>query len=274
MRVTGKYIAIILMLFAINIWGQSGSIIEQINAKLSSVRYLPVDSDRLQVGTMVVKQMTEWLQSDTSFSGRNWLKHVGKVSSPDKQFNIYTFNIPLIDGTHVFWGVIQMRPRDGKCRVFVLNDVSRQYTARPVFEQFTADRWYGSLYYEIIVQKVKGKKIYTLLGSCLNNSLFTNKKIIETLWFDENGLPIFGYPLFEYGLKVQSRVIFEYTIMAQMSIHYNKRLEMIIFDHLAPSSPLYVNNYKFYGPDASFDGFYFKDDLWRFFPNINPYARR
>ncbi|MCX7986007.1 MAG: hypothetical protein N2662_03615 [Bacteroidales bacterium] len=270
-----RIVIVFLLLGSIyNTYSQSPNFIQQIDELQAQIRYLSNDSDRIVLGQKICQLLSEWLKNETTFNETSRPKHVGRVNSPDKRFNVFTFNIPLIDGTHRFAGIIQMRPKDGLCKIYILNDISKQYESRPVFEQFLPERWYGSLYYEIIPRKVEDKKIYVLLGSCLNNSLFTNKKIIETLWFDENENPIFGFPLFDYGLKVQSRVIFEYTIMAQMSIHYNKKLDMIIFDHLAPSSPLYTNNYKFYGPDASYDGFKFKDGLWRFWPNINPYSRR
>jgi hypothetical protein len=263
-----------LFFWSVAAFTQSAGYIEQINQLQNRMLYLPTDSDRIRQGREITRMLTDWLKTDSSFFSKTRPRHVGRVNSPDKQFNLFTFNIPLTDGTHLFSGVIQLAPQNGQCQVITLTDVSRQYETRPVFEQFTPERWYGSLYYEIIPRKVEGKKIYVLLGSCLNNSLFTNKKIIETLWFTDDHQPIFGYPMFDYGLKIQSRIIFEYTIMAQMSIHYNKKLDMIIFDHLAPSSPLYTNNYKYYGPDASYDGFKFKDGLWRFWPNVNPYARK
>ncbi|MGC8824376.1 MAG: hypothetical protein ACP5PZ_07235 [Bacteroidales bacterium] len=263
-----------LVLWCGTMFGQTGRYIQQINDLQGRMLYLPSDTDRINLGREITQLLTEWLKADTTFYVNTRPKHIGRINSPDKQFNLFTFNIPLTDGTHQFAGVIQFPPKNRQCRVITLNDVSRQYDKRPVFEQFTPERWYGALYYEIIPRKAKDRKVYILLGSCLNNSLFTNKKIIETLWFTDDQQPVFGYPLFDYGLKVQSRIIFEYTIMAQMSIHYNKKLDMIVFDHLASSSPLYTNNYKYYGPDASYDGFKFKDGLWRFWPNINPNARK
>jgi hypothetical protein len=244
------------------------SLIQQINDDLTSVRNLPFDSMRIEVGKRVTGKLSQLLSSVTSFTGDYHFKYIGKISSPDGKFNIYSFNIPLLDATHQFFGIIQLAPQKGRCNTFVLNDISKEYSARPVFEKFTPDRWYGSLYYEIIPVRCDGKVIYTLIGSCLNNSLFTNKKIIESLYFDETGNPEFGLPVFDYGLKHQCRIIFEFTIMAQMSIHYNKKMKMIVFDHLSPSSPLYTNNYKFYGPDASYDGLRFEDCLWKYLPNV------
>jgi len=33
-----------------------------------------------------------------------------------------------------------------------------------------------------------------------------------------------------------------------------RKMNMIIFDHLSPSKPSYTGNYQFYGPDFSYDG--------------------
>lgn len=250
--------------------------LELINQKLVSVRHLMNDSERIKVGNEVIEYLTIALEHPQTFDQPFNIQgaRIGKIQSPDKRFNIITFNIPLTDATHKFHGIIQMHPDKKICKLYVLKDSSKIFSDRPVFDVFTADCWLGALYYEIILNKVSGNKVYTLLGSCLNNTLFTNKKIIDVLWFDEEGKPYFGMPIFDYGLKNQNRIIFEYAIIAQMSIHYNEKLRMIIFDHLSPPSSLYIHNYRYYGPDASYDGLKFEKNMWRYWPKINPLGTR
>ena len=95
------------------------------------------------------------------------------------------------------------------------------------------------------------------------------RSVVESLYFDKTGNPIFGEPIFNFNNRTQSRIIFEYGINVIMSLRFDEQLKMIIFDHLAPSSALYTNNFKFYGPDFTFDGLKFDDGVWQYFPNVN-----
>ena len=89
------------------------------------------------------------------------------------------------------------------------------------------------------------------------------------MYFDENGQPIFGIPVFLFNKQLQNRMVFEYSINATMSLRYDNRIKMIIFDHLAPPSSLYYGDYKFYGPDFSFDGLKFENGKWNYQENVN-----
>jgi hypothetical protein len=47
-----------------------------------------------------------------------------------------------------------------------------------------------------------------------------------------------------------------------MMLRYDKNSEMIILDHLAPPSDLYKDNFRFYGPDFSYDGYVYEKGNW------------
>jgi len=47
-----------------------------------------------------------------------------------------------------------------------------------------------------------------------------------------------------------------------MMLIYDTKFNMIVMDHLSPSSPVYNGDYQFYGPDLSFDALKFEDGLW------------
>jgi len=264
---------VILIFFCSTSVGQSNkayiSKLQKINILLSDIKYLPTDKERLSRNNEVRTILVEIIKNPSSFYDKfDSLKYMGKRISPDKKFAIITWNIPLINAKNVFYGYLQIKPKKDTCVIYPLNDISDSCATNPVFEQFTPERWFGALYYEIIPRSYSSQTVYTLIGSRLNN-LMTNKKIIESLYFDENDKPIFGIPIFEYGLVTQCRVIFEFNIMARMTIHYNEKYKMIVFDHLAPPSSLFAGIYKYYGPDASYDAFYFENNIWKYFPKIN-----
>ena len=124
------------------------------------------------------------------------------------------------------------------------------------------------MYYQILPIKTEKGTVYTLLGLHFND-LFTTKKIIEAMSISQDGFITFGVPIFSYNNRIQKRIIFEYGVDVIMNLKFDTHLNMIIFDHLAPSSPLYSNNFKFYGPDFTFDGLKFENEKWIYYPNIN-----
>ena len=241
-----------------------------INTCIDSLKNVTNDSIKEKLNELITVTLSSILRSSNSFNmNLDSLKHIGKVYSTDDKFRVVSWNIPLSDGTHKFNAIIQLNPeKDSFCKLFVLKDSSPNFKGSIANISFTADKWYGALYYEILTSKIDKKNIYILLGMHFND-LFTNRKIIESMYFDENGKPVFGYPVFKNNGKLQSRIVFDYSVNAVMNLKYEKRMQMIIFDHLAPPSPLYAGNYKFYGPDFSFDGLKFEKNKWVYYPNID-----
>ena len=99
--------------------------------------------------------------------------------------------------------------------------------------------------------------------------MFTSKRVIDVLYFDEQGNPQFGAPIFDNGKRKFSRIIFEYSAKVSMVMRYVPESDMIIFDHLSPSEPRYSNDYRFYGPDFSYDGFKFEKGRWLLYSDLD-----
>jgi len=208
------------------------------------------------------------LENDSSFEYPfRSLKHVGILYSPDLKFRIIQWNLPYRDGTHKYFGFIQYQKSKRKTILTELHDKSDKID-KPEFKKLTNENWYGTLYYKIIHNTYKGDEYYTLLGSDLNN-LFTKKKIVEILTFDKKGNPEFGALVFKNRNQAVTRVIFEYSVQANMVLTYDKDKEMIIYDHLSPSRPSLVGRFEFYGPDFSYDGMKFERGVWNNYPDLD-----
>jgi hypothetical protein len=54
-----------------------------------------------------------------------------------------------------------------------------------------------------------------------------------------------------------------------MSLAWNSKMKMIIFDHLAPPNSSYTGNYAYYGPDFSYDGFRFEEGKWELVEKVD-----
>lgn len=196
------------------------------------------------------------------------LRHIGKVQSQDGRLRIFTWNLPYNDGTHRYYGFIQYQDvKSSEVSVFKLTDMSGK-TDGPADRPTNASCWYGSLIYEIIDNKQVDGTCYILLGYDPNN-LFISRKIIDVLCFNDNNEPLFGYPVFYYEGKTRSRIIFEFSARAQMVLRWDASVNMIVFDHLSPSSSVYRNNRQYYGPDGSLDGFRFDKGMWQLVEDID-----
>ena len=194
------------------------------------------------------------------------LTHIGKLNSADKLLRVFTWNIPLQSGMQTYFGFIQTRI-NGNVAVFRLNDHREQFET-PQTEISNPDKWFGALYYYIHQNTCEGVTYYTLLGVDFNN-LFSRKRVIEVLSLDRNGMPIFGTPIISVRNHLISRIIFEYSAQASMSLLYDTAKDMIVFDHLSPMRGDFAGNYQFYGPDFTFDGLQFKNGKWEYIPNID-----
>jgi hypothetical protein len=152
-------------------------------------------------------------------------------------------------------------------KLFELKDSSDNIT-NPEERILNKDKWYGALYYKILKNIIKDKPYYTLLALQYHN-YFITRKIIDVFSFDLSGNLQFGAPIFQTDTKIKKRLVFEYSAKSGMNLKYDEKLQMIIFDHLAPRESKYVGLYEYYGPDLSFDGLKFQKDRWVLISNLD-----
>ncbi len=191
---------------------------------------------------------------------------ISKIKSSDNKIQIFTYNLQLSSGDYINYGIIKLIKKNITIR---LTDKSASITD-PVNKIFDQNNWLGAVYYNIITHHYGKNKVYILLGLNANN-LTTNYKIIEPLQIINNK-PIFGMSLFKFPENkhiIQKRVIFEYSDICQFNLFYNKKKDIIIFDHInSPDSSL-INIPQFSGPDLSFDAFVRKKNQWIYTPDID-----
>ncbi len=196
------------------------------------------------------------------------LRFVGKIYSPDSSFKLINWNLSFTNGRFKYFGFIQEKYTGiHPCRIIQLREFPGKIPHLRDTILSPSD-WYGALYYDILTNTWEGKTYYTLLGIDYND-MFTTKKVIDVITFDNRGNALFGAPIFNTGENVRKRIIFEYTAEASMLLHYDKDLSMIVFDHLSPSRPGYKGLYQFYGPDFSYDGFVFHQGMWYLKKDLN-----
>ena len=264
---------LILFLTTRNLNAQNQEELQHMETSIQSLfRQIPElkdDQKRIKLNEEITSRFEQALKINNSFNFPfDSLRNMGKLTSPDNILKIYTWNTPFMDGTQFYTGFIQYYSKsDKQYKVFKLIDKTDKID-NPENQILSPQNWYGALYYEIIPKKIEGSTYYTLLGFDFNN-LFTSKKIIDVLHFENDSVPSFGKPIFFYENKLLCRIIFEYSARAIMALNYNKNKKMIVFDHLSPSQPSYQGNFRFYGPDFSYDGLKFDNNRWTLVKNID-----
>ena len=220
------------------------------------------DDDKRQLNDSILQEMTTSLALPGSFNYPfDSLKRMGMVRSPDQAFRIFTWNVPLSGFRHEYHGILQLDAgRKSTCQVFVLRDGSRKLEDL-IHAEAGYEDWPGMLYYQVLRHKTGREAVYTLIGYHFHDR-FSDKKILDVLYFDEGGQPVFGRPVFQTEKGVQHRVIFEYSGEVVMAVRYNADLKMIVYDHLSPIEPELEGHQRFYAPDFSYDGYRWKSGMW------------
>ena len=198
------------------------------------------------------------------------LKNVSVLFSPDNKIKVMTFGIAMISGGFKYYGFV-MYYRGKTVTVTRLSEGNKD---RKNIEKadMQADNWYGAVYYDICQFGDAKHTVYALCGWD-GADIFINRKVLEQVEIGVYGELRFGGKFKTETSQDDSRVIFSYTEKAAMSLKFDKKLGIIIADHLN-ALPQYRGNPRFYGPDMTFDGYYYSDGVWHYEADIDVKMKR
>lgn len=188
------------------------------------------------------------------------IKTVSTIRSDDEKFRVFTWNLLLDSGKYMYFGAMQMNNADS-LELYGLYD-SSEYNKDVYYAQFDNHHWMGGLIYQMHHYKYK-KKDYYITFAWDGQDDKTNRKIVDVLWFDEEGKPNFGEEMFDFDGDLQSRIIFDFNDKAAMLLRYDKDEEAIVFANLVPINPLMKGMYENYVPDGTYDYLKFEKGIWR-----------
>jgi hypothetical protein len=240
-------------------------LVQHIKLDFDSLKALKNDNLKRQLNAEIVSKLANLLENPKSFQfGLDSLKFVGKVMAPDNSFRILNWNLTFDDFSYSYVNFMQLNP-DGKYgyKLFQIKDSRLKIDHAIENKELTKDNWYGALIYKILLDSYKHQNFYTFFAIDHNN-MMTHFKFIDVITFNEKGEPIFGKAIFKTPKALRSRIVFEFSAQLVMGLKYDDKLKMIVFDHLSPDRPELAGDFKFYGPDFSYDGFKFEDGLWQF----------
>jgi hypothetical protein len=239
------------------------------------------DSNRLKANEIFFKEFQSVLESSSStLIPLDSIQGITRVTSDDNKLRIFTWNVPLDNGTNKYFGFIQLN--FDSLKVIPLRSVENE-TDDFENQQLTPHEWYGAIYYKLIEVKIGGQKAYTLLGwdGYTPNS---NRKLIDIISVDKSGKIVFGMSVFKTDKGIKSRVVKEYAEKANIVLRYDYQALMIkkgrkvkkenawliVMDRLVPMDPSMKGIQKYYvASGETFDGYIFRNGFWTLVEDID-----
>lgn len=226
------------------------------------------DSLRIKLNDSIRLIIDGYVRSDSVFTHKfTNLRYLGQIMSPDSLIKIVTWNLVLENQPGKYFCYFVRKPDQGRSNQIYTLSTSYKGESVRTDTTYTVSDWYGALYYDLRPVLIDNKPVWVMLGIDYGNPVIS-RKIIEVLSFKPDGTLVLGKKWFDSGKDLNFRAIFEYASNAMMSLRFRSD-NSIVFDHLAPSSPSKKDNHEFYGPDYSFDGYNYKDGIWKLEINVD-----
>ena len=242
--------------------------LKSIEVLFDKLFYAKSDSVKLNTNQIIVKELKAYTKDEHDFmTDFKEIKNLSVIKSDDDYIYILSWAVQFSKKELQYFGFIKFYNRNrGE---YYVDEMLDNLDVKGNFqnEKVVPEAWYGALYYKIITIKYKGERHYVLLGWDGNDD-FTNKKLIDILYLEDDDAPIFGKEIIEYEGQTISRLVFEYGEGISMSLRYDEKSKQIIWDHLSPSKQELKGHYKYYGPDLSFDALLFDKGIWKYIPDI------
>lgn len=229
-----------------------------------------IPDERINYCEQFIKRLIRILKQPNSYvyEFTKLKEKVNIIQSDDKAFKLFNWYI-LPDGVRPrYYGAVQKSGTNLK--LTPLFDRSYDLNNNFADSVLSNERWFGALYYKILMNEIDGDKIYTLFG--LNaNKLISNRKVLEPMQLTEKGVS-FGAPIFNTkgslnGRDKIKRYILEYKKDVNVSLNWDNELKMIVLDRLV--SQVNDTNRKYtFAPSGQYDGFKWENDRWRFVTDI------
>jgi hypothetical protein len=193
------------------------------------------------------------------------LAAVSRLSSKDLKIRVFTWELDDSEGNIQYFGFVSSHRLNESPVVFMLNDKSSSIE-RPEYVKCSAEKWYGALYVELRAVESKQGTYYTILGINRSKSL-VKERIVDVIYVDD--VLYFGKEVFNTGNKIlKKRLVYQHSSETDMTLNFESD-EVIVVDHLIPSSPAYEGKREYYVPDLSYDAFKLKKGIWIYSEDYN-----
>lgn len=175
--------------------------------------------------------------------------------SPNNKIRAITWLVADNDGNYKSYGVIQYKTKKEVVNYWLSEKQGRDKKELENNE-FSPLNWTGGLIYQIYEFKYKRKVRYLIL-TFHGMDTKVNRKTIDVLTITNEelyfGLPIFmrynGDPDPDY------RVLFTFSDQTTMTLRYDTKEKMIVYDHLVPAANFVAGSDEFLIPDGTYGAY-------------------
>jgi hypothetical protein len=226
------------------------------------------DVRKVQLNDSIRTIIDGYVLSDSVMSHRfSTIRYLGQISSSDASLKIINWNLALRDGSNRYFCYVIRKGEKGKTnKIYRFNGTDSE-EAPATDKIYSLADWYGGIYYAVQPFKRDGKIHYLVLG-LNNNNVYVTRKIIDVISFGKNDDIEFGSPCFFRNKSEASRVVFEYSGEAVVSLRMLNP-KTVIFDRLASHAGNNAKSADTMGAEYRFDGFTFKKGSWSFITNVD-----
>jgi len=241
------------------------------------VRTTANEQERFDANSAFIPALVKVLKTPNSFYYPfDSLKSVSILYAPDNSFRIFTWMVVKQKRTYKYYGAIQHN--SAELALMPLTDKSARQSS-PDTKVFDHNNWYGCIYYDIHQYEHNDSTHYLLFGWDGYNTK-SDKKIGEVMHFtDEGKKAVFGAPVFDIltleERETTHRIILEFKEGSQVNLNYDPKLQMIIYDFLAPEdeeTAKTTGSDFAYIPDGTYQGLEFKEGMWSAIPKVFNYS--
>jgi len=268
-----KYLLVILFITVSNlVFGQQelfdaeDRLVNQYNAILDSEG----DEERNKAHDLFYHTLKQNLVLKGAFEySFDKLLTISKLRPEDQSFRIFTWNLQNDAGSHRFYGLVQLNPKGTQDKSEKVIELVNQpgVLEKTENKSYTATKWPGAVYYELIPFK-KGSTTYYTVAGWRGFDTGLTQKVLDVIVVQGENVK-FGYPLFKMKGRTQRRVVFTFSGKVSMLLFYDEKNKRFVFDHLAAQNNIVNENFRFYGPDGSYDSFLKDKKEWLFKPNYD-----
>ena len=182
----------------------------------------------------------------------------------DSTFRVFTWQLYVDENDYRYYGAIQMNTSELK--LFPLRD--RSHEVQDIHKDIlTPEKWYGSVYYNLIDFDTPEGKSYLLFGYD-GYSFHVKRKLIDVLSF-KDGKPVFGAPVFvsvdpDFPHLPKNRIVLTFSAAASVKLNYDEHIKMIVFDHLIRGTSEVPGQGPTNLPDGSYEGYKLNNGQWEY----------
>ena len=230
-----------------------------------------IEQERFAACRQLITGLVRALKTENSFKYPfSRLKSLSIMSPPDSSFRIFTWQLFVNDSTYRYYGAIQRN--SSELTLFPLIDRSADIDyPMPRYTELTADQWYGALYYNIRQFDTKKGRRYLLMGYDAFE-FFEKRKLIDVLYFDKEGKPVFGDTVFDRDTLlpggVEMRIMMQYTAEAPAKCNYDEYYQKVLIEHLIPAGSPFGRGITMV-PDGSYDALELqKNGHWKYIVKV------